>query len=91
MEKERLAELIRLAGPIVRLNVGGENVDIPRETLCSVHNSLLAQYFSGKHDDTLVKIDNRVFVDRDPLAFRNMIALIRTHGDYNKIQSLDAF
>lgn len=83
--------MVRLAGPIVRLDVGGEPFDIPRNVLCTVKNSLLAQYFSGRHDDTLMKLDNRIFIDRNPIAFRTMITFIRGGGMDVKIQNLDLY
>lgn len=72
--------MVRLSGEIVKLNVGGEHVDIPRDVLCSVPNSLLAHYFSGSHDNTLMKLDGRIFLDRTPGNFRKMITLIRGGG-----------
>ena len=70
---------------IVKLDVGGTKVNVPRALLTSVRGSLLATYFSGRHGDQLRKIDNRIFVDRDPGIFRLMINYLRDELDLHGV------
>ena len=70
---------------IVELNVGGkEDLCVRRSTLCQVESSALAAMFSGRH--TLQTKNNRIFIDRNPLAFNMMIDYIRNQGELHEIQ-----
>ena len=70
---------------IVELNVGGkEDLCVRKSTLCHVEGSALAAMFSGRH--TLQTKNNRVFIDRNPLAFNMMIDFIRNQGELHEIQ-----
>ena len=70
---------------IVELNVGGkEDLCVRRSTLCHVQGSALAAMFSGRH--VLQKKNDRVFIDRNPLAFNMMIDFIRNQGELHEMQ-----
>jgi hypothetical protein len=64
---------------IYHLNVSGvtEGFTISWSTLCSRPWSKLALMFSSEHD--LKMLDNKVFIDRDPLIFRHLINYLRTN------------
>ena len=51
---------------ILKLNVGGKRIDIPRSTLTQIKGSNLAFIFSGKWDEILPHDkDGRIFMDFD--------------------------
>lgn len=78
-EKEQIAKIQPLSD-IIKLNIGGkEEQMIRRSTLCSVPGSALEAMFSGRH--SLQKVDDKVFVDRNPVAFNFMIDFIRNNGE----------
>jgi len=63
----------------VELNVSGnKDFEIRKSTLCHVPGSVLEAMFSGRH--TLDKKNEKVFIDRDPKAFKMMIDFIRNNG-----------
>ena len=57
---------------------GNKDFEIRKNTLCHVRGSALEAMFSGRH--CLQSSDSRVFIDRDPKAFRMMIDFIRNNG-----------
>ena len=64
---------------IVELNVGGnKEFEIRKTTLQQVPGSALDAMFSGRH--SLPMKNNKVFVDRDPKAFKMMVDFIRNNG-----------
>jgi hypothetical protein len=78
-EHARLEELFALLNPpqkdVIRLNVRGVAIDTTRRTLCLDKDSLIAKLFDPARDDLLNRdADGRVFLDRDPAAFREMLA-----------------
>jgi len=75
---------------IVKLDVGGTRVTVSRSLLTSVRGSLLASYFSGRHGDQIRKIDNRIFVDRDPGIFRLMINYLKDELDLSGVSQFEA-
>ena len=77
-EKQKIAQIQPL-GEIIQLNVGGnKEFEVRINTLCHVKGSALEAMFSGRH--YLERTDNRIFIDRDPRAFRMMIDFIRNNG-----------
>ena len=79
VEKELLKSRIVKVEDILMLNVGGEttNFTVTKSLLTSVPGSALEAMFSGRH--TLTKLDDRVFIDRDPVAFRGLINYLRNN------------
>lgn len=70
---------------IVDINVGGkDDFSIRKSTLCHVKGSALEAMFSGRHQ--LQKKQERVFIDRNPLAFSLMIDFIRNSGQLHEAQ-----
>ena len=68
---------------IVQLNVGGhKDIDVRKSTLTLVKGSGLEAAFSGRH--SLQSIDGRIFIDRDPQAFKMVIEFIRNNGKLNE-------
>lgn len=49
-EKLQIQELMRNAHPVVKLKVGATRIDVSRNVLTSVPDSLLARKFSGAHE-----------------------------------------
>lgn len=83
-EKDKIKSMQPL-DEIIELNVGGkEDLCVRKSTLCHVEGSALAAMFSGRH--TLQKKKDRVFIDRNPLAFNMMIDFIRNQGELHEIQ-----
>ena len=69
---------------IIELNVGGkEDLCVRKTTLCHVEGSALEAMFSGRH--TLQRKNNKIFVDRNPLAFNMMVDFIRNNGELHEI------
>jgi hypothetical protein len=63
----------------VELNVGGnKEFEIRKSTLTQVPGSALDAMFSGRHP--LPMKNNKVFIDRDPKAFKMMIDFVRNSG-----------
>ena len=82
-EKERIGE-IQPISDIVLLNVGGnKKMEVRKSTLTTVKGSALDALFSGRHE--LQMRDDRVFIDRDPQAFKMVIEFIRNHGNLNEL------
>lgn len=50
---------------------------VSKSLLCTVKESALEAMFSGRH--TLKKIDGKLFIDRDPEAFKNLISFLRNN------------
>lgn len=83
-EKERIAQIQPLED-ILKLNISGkDDLSVRRSTLCHVQGSALEAMFSGRH--TLQKLDGKIFVDRNPLAFNLMVDFIRNSGQLNEQQ-----
>jgi hypothetical protein len=60
------------------LDIGGEiGVRIKKSLLCSIPGSALDAMFSGRHQ--LVKVNGRVFIDRDPSIFKLVISYLRSN------------
>ena len=63
----------------MELNVGGnKEFEIRKSTLTNVPGSALDAMFSGRHP--LPMKNNKVFIDRDPKAFKMMIDFVRNSG-----------
>ena len=61
---------------IIELNVGGdESIAVSRDTLLQVEDSLLYRKFVNTNPQ---KIGDRIFLDRDPEAFKLMLHFLRT-------------
>jgi hypothetical protein len=61
---------------IIDLDIGGTNkITTTRGTLIKYNTSALAAMFSGRHE--LPSHGGRIFIDRDGLAFTNMINYLR--------------
>ena len=74
-EQEKLA-MRRVTAPaseVIRLNVGGLEVQTKRNTLCSVPGSKLCKFFSS--DMGLDK--DSVFLDRNGVAFQYVLDYLR--------------
>jgi len=56
---------------------------VRKTTLCHVKGSALEAMFSGRH--SLQKKNDKIFVDRNPLAFSMMIDFIRNNGELHEI------
>ena len=65
---------------VVKVSIGGNRKEISLQLLRSVSNSLLAQTFSGRYE--LMKVDDYVFIDRDPVIFDMLLNYLRYKGDY---------
>ena len=77
-EKKRIAK-IQPVSDIVELNVGGnKEFEIRKTTLSQVQGSALEAMFSGRHQ--LSMKNGKVFIDRDPKAFKMLIDFIRNSG-----------
>ena len=72
------------ADKVVELDVGGEcsGFKVSRSLLTSVPGSALEALFSGRHP--VEKIDNRVFIDRNPVIFREVINYLRNDFKLSK-------
>ena len=57
---------------------GNKEFQIRKSTLCHIKGSVLEAMFSGRH--TLQKKEDKIFIDRDPKAFKMMIDFIRNNG-----------
>jgi len=81
-EKQRVAALTGGLSSIVKLNVGGEEVETLRSTFLSQRGSLLESMFSGKHP---VETDQsgRYFLDRDPETFKLLISFMRSPDQFS--------
>jgi BTB/POZ domain len=63
---------------VLRLNVGGNKIDVFRRTLTSVEGSLLASQFSGRWDDSLAKdADGNFFLDHPIELFLVLVNYLR--------------
>ena len=77
-EKKRIAEISPIKD-IVQLSLSGKKYDVLRSTLCHVEGSALEAMFSGRHELKMTD-DGRVFIDRNPKPFMQMIDFIRNGG-----------
>jgi hypothetical protein len=61
---------------LVSLSVRGatEGFTVPRKLLTQEEGSSLEAFFSGRHEVT--KVDNHIYLDRDPEIFRLLLAYI---------------
>lgn len=65
-----------LIDEIIKINVNGtDEFSVHIDTLISVENSLLSELFSDM--DNFKRIDDKVFLDRDPEAFRLLLLWLR--------------
>ena len=77
-EKNKISEIQPLE-QIIKLNVGGnKDIEVRWSTLIAVKGSVLEAMFSGRHE--LQKVDDRIFIDRDPEIFKLVIEFIRNLG-----------
>ena len=58
---------------------GKDQLSVRRTTLTSVQGSALEAMFSGRH--ALQTVEDKVFIDRNPIAFNFMIDFIRNNGE----------
>ena len=65
-----------LPGDTLHLNVRGTYFLISKRLLTSVPDSALEAFFSGRHQVELV--DEKIFVDRDPKIFRQLIIYLHS-------------
>ena len=77
-EKTRIAQIQPIT-EFVELNVGGhKDIEVRLSTLTTVKGSALEAMFSGRHK--LPMKNDRVFIDRDPTAFKLIIEFIQNNG-----------
>jgi hypothetical protein len=62
---------------VIQLNVGGELITTTRSTLMKYPNTVLGALFSGHYPVTRDKM-GRVFLDRDPHIFKEILEWLRT-------------
>jgi hypothetical protein len=63
---------------VLRLNVGGNRIDVLRRTLTSVEGSMLATRFSGRWDDSLEKdVEGNFFIDQPIELFLPLLNFLR--------------
>ena len=63
---------------IIHLNVGGQKLTSKRSTLCQIENSLLANMFSGRWEESLERDqDGAVFLDFNPQYFVLILDYLR--------------
>lgn len=63
------------------LDVGGQLIlKTSKALLCSVPGSLLERTFNGYHEHTI--IGDKIFVDRDPTAFKHLVNFLRLQKNY---------
>ena len=60
---------------VVHLNIGGISREFTRGNLCQAKKSLLAKFFLKQKDHNLLHVvdGGKVFIDRDPYAFQDMM------------------
>ena len=77
-EKAKIEALYRIDGEIIELDVGGTHLTSSRSTLMRFANegSVLAAMLSGRHKLAVNK--GRIFIDRDPGPFAQMLSFLRT-------------
>lgn len=63
---------------IVKVNVGGSVFVTSRATLTKCPDSMLAALFSGRYK--LVKLDDAIFIDRDPQHFKTILNWLRDNN-----------
>jgi len=87
LEKE-VGEMERVRvqwGKLVRLNVGGQHFDVSLSTLTEKYPaSMLGAMFSGRYDVVTDPADNRVFIDRDPDTFAQILSFLRVGDQWVK-------
>lgn len=88
-EKLKIQELMRNAHPVVKLKVGATRIDVSRNVLTSVPDSLLARKFSGAHE--FEKHQDVVFLDRDPEIFNLLLNHLRCNGRNEMLSDLDGY
>ena len=75
-EKAEIAEIHKIDGEIISLNIGGSNhIQTEKEVLQSVEGSKLAKLFSEMHE--LKKVNDEVFIDRDGKTFETLVNYLR--------------
>ena len=76
-------------GKLVRLNVGGQHFDVSLSTLTEKYPaSMLGAMFSGRYDVVTDPVDNRIFIDRDPDTFAQILSFLRV-GAHQWVKPLD--
>ena len=75
-EKLEIAEIHKIDGEIISLNIGGSNhIQTEKHVLQSVEGSKLAKLFSEMHE--LKKVNEEVFIDRDGKTFEMLVNYLR--------------
>lgn len=77
-EKQFVESQVLKADEGINLDIGGTQMRVSKMTLCSVKGSLLEKMFCGKHELTAPGRSNRVYLDRNPKAFEQMINYLRS-------------
>ena len=73
---------------LLKLNVGGTYFPVvSKKILTSIPETALEAMFSGRHE--LTKIDDRIFVNRDPDNFKNLIKFLRNDCKKIELESLE--
>eukprot|EP00930_Biecheleria_cincta_P038620 TRINITY_DN26528_c0_g1_i2.p1 TRINITY_DN26528_c0_g1~~TRINITY_DN26528_c0_g1_i2.p1 ORF type:complete len:364 (+),score=97.81 TRINITY_DN26528_c0_g1_i2:50-1141(+) len=91
-EQRKLQQVAEQQRGTVLLDVGGVHFKTSRSTLTSVHGSMLAAMFSGRHDSMLSSEgqDGRTFIDRDGAPFGYILNFLRDRSAKGAIDALPA-
>ena len=77
-----------ISADVLELNVSGvtEGFTLRRQLLCQVPGSALEAMFSERNDVMLQRVNNKVFVDRDPKIFKYVVMYLRNNQKLPMIQ-----
>ena len=78
-EQEQVSQKVVSAEELIELDVSGvtQGFKVRRSLLTSVPGSALEAMFSGRH--TLKKVNNKVFIDRNPNIFGHVLDFLRNN------------
>lgn len=79
---------------MLELNVGGTSLFVKREVLTQFPESGIAELFSGRWEDQLLRDENsRIFLDVHPEAFKRIVGFLqaKTSSNFDIIPSLSQF
>ena len=72
---------------IKRLEIFLNHFGIQKSQVCLIKGSALEALFSGRHE--LEMKDERVFIDRDPQAFKMVVEFIRNYGNFSEAHQIN--